>query len=337
MNPMSMSTDDFGLLFGYDQRKVGCCGVEGVGRRTFNPQPDPPAVYGVMGGHGHHGHHGGGARWGGGGSWGYPYGIDPLFGMQDTPIILNQYFPSVAQGVGDAASVMVDLGGAAMQSAQTHDPGAILGAAAQAIQDVMGPGGAPTKMPWLDPAKIGAFAATTFAVGMQRQLPPWDIGPGLCNTDGPSGNHAAVINPMATNLLNEMLMSRRDLSGSYSQGQSTIAPDGTMPEEIEAACFMFAQTWGCIVKNPAANSVADAQTRDLGSMGNDMKQGIRAIMQQLIVHLPPPAPILRGFGSIADQTRRIASATNPNVKAPKTNPVWWIVAAAAASKLLGFL
>lgn len=340
-NPMAMSANDFGMLFGYDQRKVGCCGVEDVGRRTFNPQPDPPAV---MGGHGHHGHHGGGRGFGGGGGWGYPYGIDPLFGMQDTPIVLNQYFPSVAQGVqgfnaygvGDAASALIDLGGAAMTSAQTQTPGALLGAAQQAIQNAIGSGGAPTSMPWLDPAKIGAFAATCFGLGMQRQLNPWDIGPGLCNSDGPTGNKAALLHEMATNLLNEVLMSRRDLSGAYSLGQDSIAPDGTMPEEVEAACFMFAQTWG--VMTLPTQPISAAQVYDLGSMGNDMKQNIRAVVQQLIVNLPAPNVGIPHLAmATSDVQRRIASATNVNVKPKATSPALWIIGAAVASKLLGFI
>lgn len=341
MNPMSMSTDDFGLLFGYDQRKVGCCGVEGVGRRTFNPQPDPPAVYGVMGGHGHHGHHGGGARWGGGGSWGYPYGIDPLFGMQDTPIILNQYFPSVAQGVGDAASVIVDLGKAAMTSSQSNDPNALLSAAKGAIEKGLGSGA--NSLPWLDPAKVGAFAVLCFGLGAERSLMPWDIGAGLLNSEGPpfgpsgSRSSAAQISPQAHNLVSECLMARRDLSGSYSQGQNTIAADGTMPDEIEAACFLFAQVFLSQANVPfpgSVNALSAAQTYDFGNSGDQVHNAIRGVMQQLIVNLPPPS---RGFFSLADQNRRIASATNPNVKASKTSPVWWIVAAAAASKLLGFL
>ena len=216
----------------------------------------------------------------------------------------DAYSDAITAAIGGTSSDAKTLGGAATGAATGAEVGGIWGAIIGFIGGAIAGGGGAATPGWLDPALIGNFAYATIVVGAQRLLPPWDIGAGLINLPGPPPTHndQATINIEATNLVKEMLMSRRDLC--------YVAPNGDMAPEIEAACFLFAQMTGAWDQYPdpvtAWQAFQSAPTWDLKTFGNDLKQAIRWQMQQIIVNLPAAQ---KAVVSQAAQQARIGSAT----------------------------
>lgn len=216
----------------------------------------------------------------------------------------DAYSDAVTAAIGGSSNDANTLGGAAAGAAAGAAVGGVWGAVIGFVGGAIAGSGSSSPPAWLDPALIGNFAFATIVVGAQRLLPPWDIGAGLINLPGPppTFDDQGTINIEATNLVKEMLMSRRDLCW--------VAPNGDMAPEIEAACFLFAQCTGAWLAYAslieAWQAFQEAPTWDLGNVGESLKSTIRWQMQQIIVNLPPAAkPVM----SAADAAARVASAT----------------------------
>ncbi len=236
----------------------------------------------------------------------------------------DAYSDAINAAIGGSSSDAQTLGGAAAGAAAGGAVGGIWGAIVGFIGGAIANAG-DNVAPWLDPAKIGNFAYATFAVGAQRLLPPWDIGAGLINMDGPppTYNKQATINQEATNLVYEMLFSRRDIC--------KVQDDGTLPTELEAACFMFAQAtgaWSAYTDLATAyEAFVSAQTWDLGGVGEGLKQAIRWQMIQIVNDINARFPVV---SKLAGQGTTLAAAQRAVGMATYQIPTLGVTSAAAS-------
>jgi hypothetical protein len=219
----------------------------------------------------------------------------------------DAYSDAINAAIGGSSGDAQTLAGAAAGAGAGFAVGGVWGAIAGFIGGAVANAGANAPA-WLDPAQIGNFAYATIVVGADRQLPPWDIGAGLVNLPGtpPTYNNQATINQEATNLIFEMLMSRRDLL--------TIGPTGDMAPEVEQACFLFAQitlAWSSSDLLQGFQAFMSAPTWDMGTAGNDLKQLIRWQMQQIIqmIWAQPQSKLASQGGTVAAAQQRVGMAT----------------------------